>query len=64
MIKKREEKEEQKKGPLVQKSLSFGVEPSKETQGPSLKIWHWNVNGIRAVLNSKKFEEFINSGKH
>ena len=28
-----------------------------------LKIWHWNVNGIRACLNSKKFDEFVIKGK-
>ncbi len=28
-----------------------------------IKIWHWNVNGIRAVLNSNKFQEFVQRGK-
>eukprot|EP00347_Sterkiella_histriomuscorum_P009598 403340594 len=28
------------------------------SQEEPLKIWHWNVNGIRAVLKSGKFQEF------
>lgn len=28
-----------------------------------LKIWHWNVNGIRAVLKSGKFQDFVKNGK-
>jgi hypothetical protein len=32
--------------------------------GKELKIWHWNVNGIRAVLNSQKFQDFIKQGKY
>jgi hypothetical protein len=27
--------------------------------GQIVKIWHWNVNGIRAVIKSNKFEEFM-----
>jgi hypothetical protein len=56
-----------------QKSLSqfFKADPSNAPKlvhdGPAddgnLKIWHWNVNGIRACINSKKFEEFIVKGK-
>lgn len=33
------------------------------TGSESVKIWHWNVNGIRAVLNSGKFQEFVKKGK-
>ena len=43
-----------------------GENPEGGTSGmPSetLKIWHWNVNGIRAVLNSGKFQEFVKKGK-
>ena len=28
-----------------------------------MTIWHWNVNGIRAVINSGKFKEFCENGK-
>ncbi len=31
--------------------------------GNDLRIWHWNVNGIRATINSKKFEDFVVKGK-
>lgn len=43
-----------------------GENPESSSSGmPSetLKIWHWNVNGIRAVLNSGKFQEFVKKGK-
>ena len=60
---------------MVQKSLAQFMKQGKESAGenpesgasgmPSetLKIWHWNVNGIRAVLNSGKFQEFVKKGK-
>ena len=57
---------------MVQKSLAQFMKQGKEGAGenpesgiPSenLKIWHWNVNGIRAVLNSGKFQEFVKKGK-
>jgi len=35
----------------------------EEASGDVLKVWHWNVNGIRAVLKSGKFQEFVNKGK-
>lgn len=34
-----------------------------DTNQSELKIWMWNVNGIRAVLSSRKFEEFVTKGK-
>lgn len=36
---------------------------AEESKGQEIKIWHWNVNGIRAVLNSNKFQEFVKKGK-
>ena len=58
---------------LTQKSINKFFKSSNAEATPSelkgeenqinlnnhLKIWHWNVNGIRAVINSKKFEEFV-----
>jgi hypothetical protein len=51
---------------MKQGKESAGENPERGSSGvPSetLKIWHWNVNGIRAVLNSGKFQEFVKKGK-
>jgi hypothetical protein len=40
-----------------------GENPESGIPSENLKIWHWNVNGIRAVLNSGKFQEFVKKGK-
>ena len=33
----------------------------KEIDKPKLRISHWNVNGIRAVLKKKEFEDYLDS---
>ena len=40
---------------ISQKKEDENPEAEKDESGAPLKIWHWNVNGIRAVLKSNKF---------
>ena len=41
-----------------------GEEKAKNSkQNGELTIWHWNINGVRAVLNSGKLVGFIKEGK-
>jgi len=41
----------------------IGTKEESKGMNQSLKIWHWNVNGIRAVLNSGKFQEFVKKAR-
>ena len=38
-------------------------EKLKVSEDGQLKIWHWNVNGVRAVLRDNTFQTLCNKGK-
>ncbi len=71
---KREKKAEQKslsqffRAKNITPATEDGAEGSSPKQahlnGNQIKIWHWNVNGVRATINSKKFDYFLSKGKY
>ena len=60
---KEEEKVTETKAASVNNPEAVISSAAEESKGQEIKIWHWNVNGIRAVLNSNKFQEFVKKGK-
>lgn len=45
--------------PLAASQVQNATTPPKTEEKPAVKIWHWNVNGLKLVLKRKTLQAFL-----